>query len=106
MLAHAYLSFPRMALPQFAWIWFVRGSALKVTAPGVKWRMNELYSFPRCGVGASSRRELGRVARLRLSRYGLRHAVQTQCRAPSPHPEDPLWGPELAGLRGWPKAAR
>src|SRR4051812_11231482 len=50
------------------------------------------------GVGASSRRELGRVARLRLSGYGLGHAVQAQCRAPSPHPEDPLSDPELAGL--------
>src|SRR5690349_11025089 len=44
------------------------------------------------GVGASSRRKLGRVARLRLSRYGLGHAVQAQCRTPSLHPEDPLSG--------------
>src|SRR4051812_6923970 len=46
------------------------------------------------------------MARLRLSRYGLGHAVQAQCRAPSPHPEDPLSDPELAGLRGWSEAAR
>src|ERR1051325_9385252 len=58
------------------------------------------------GVGASSSRELGRVARLRLSRYGLGHAVQAQCRAPPPYPEDPLSDPELAGLRGWSEAAR
>src|SRR4051812_3735727 len=46
------------------------------------------------------------MARLRLSRYGLGHAVRAQCRAPSPPPEAPLSGPDLAGLRGWSEAAR
>jgi putative transposase len=58
------------------------------------------------GVGAGSRRTPGRVAQLRLSRYGLGHAVQAQCRPPPSHPEGPLPGPELAGLRGRAEAAR
>ena len=34
------------------------------------------------------------------------HSAQIQCRPPPPHPESPLQGDELVGLRGWPALAR
>jgi choline dehydrogenase-like flavoprotein len=55
-------------------------------------------------LGVGARRRLGSISRVaRLRRW---HAVQAQCRLPSPYPEATLAGDELARLRGRAAAAR